>query len=150
MSIVASDIQYFKSSQTNSDGGTISATQIVDATLNNLFPDTNGDQAATGNITYRKIFVKNNHGSLTLQVPLVFIQMQADSDESISIALGTPTDTDGSALTYSVPLDRAQGLTFADLAPGTSQAIWIQRTTPSNAVAFPSSTAQIQVEGDSL
>ncbi len=150
MSIVATDIQYFKSSQTNSDGGTISGTQIVDATLNNLWPDTTGDQAATGNITFRKIFVKNNHGTLTLTDPVTFILQQADDDEDIAIALGTPSDTDGSALTYSVPLDKSSGLTFPDLAPGASQGIWIRRTTPAAAAAFPGASARVQVEGDSL
>ena len=51
MSIISSDIQWFKSIQADSDGGTISSNQIADATLNNLFPDTTGDQSAAGNIT---------------------------------------------------------------------------------------------------
>jgi len=150
MSIISSDIQWFKSIQADSDGGTISSNQIADATLNNLFPDTTGDQSAAGNITYRKIFLKNNHGSLTWQSVVFWISSQVDSDESFSVALGTSSDTDPEAPSYTTPLDKGSGLSIGDLAPAASQGIWIKRTTPAGATAFPNATGILKAEGDSL
>ena len=39
MPILDTDLEYYKSSNTDSDGGTITATAITNAILNNLFPD---------------------------------------------------------------------------------------------------------------
>ena len=150
MSIVATDIQFFKSSNPNSDGGVITPTQIVDAVLNNLFPDTTGDQAATGNTTYRKVFVKNNHGTLTWQDVKFWIEAQVQSDETIGIALGTPTDTDGTAPTYVFPSDKSTAIAIGDLVPFGEQGLWVRRVTPAGSTAFPNASSRLKLEGDSL
>ena len=151
MSILASDIQIFKSSQPASDGGAISSTQIVDGTLNNLFPDTTGDQAAVGSVLYRKVFFKNNHSTLTLTAPVVWVATEPQSQESIDIGPAlSHDDVDGTAISYSQSADKSVGIQVGDMAPGVSVGIWIRRTTPQKAVAFPASSVQLEIEGDTL
>lgn len=150
MSIVASDIQYFQSSDDGSAGGVISTTQIIDGTLNNLFPDVTGDEAATGKKDYKKIFVKNNHSTLTLMNPKLWILREPQSDDVMKIALGNASDSNPSILEFTEPVDKSQALTFADLAPGQSQGFWILRDTPKAAKAFPAASSQFVVEGDTL
>jgi len=150
MSIAASDLLYYQSNNAGSTGGTISALQIVDATLNNLFPDVSGDGAVTGQKDYRKVFVKNNHSTLTLMNPLLWLLRQAQDDDVCSIALGTVNDSNPTSLNFVSPLDKTSGLSFPDLAPGQSQGFWILRTTPPNAKAFPAASIQVVVEGDTL
>lgn len=150
MSIVASDLQYFQSANAGSSGGVIAGIQIVDSTLNNLFPDVSGDEAATGKDDYRKAFVKNNHSTLTLMNPVLWIARQAQDDDVMSIALGTANDANPVGLTYVSPLDKSVGLAFSDLAPGQSQGFWIKRSTPKGAKAFPAAASQVVVEGDTL
>lgn len=151
MSIASSDLQLFKSANANSTGGVISGVQIVDSTLNNLFPDVTGDEAATGKEDYRKAFIKNNHSTLTLMNPVLWLARQAQDDDVISIALGTANDSDPiTGKTYVSPLDKSSGIAFPDLAPGQSQGFWIKRTTPKGAKAFPAAAVQIAVEGDTL
>jgi hypothetical protein len=57
----------------NSLGKYISTTQITDATLNNLFDDVSGDENTAGTVDYRAFFIHNNHASLTLQSPVVWL-----------------------------------------------------------------------------
>lgn len=150
MSIVASDIQYYQSADAGSIGGVISTNQIIDSVLNNLFPDVTGDEAATGKIDYRKAFIKNSHSTLTLMNPKLWILREPQSDDVVKIALGDVSDSNPAVLTFVEPLDKADGLSFPDLAPGQSQGFWIQRTTTKGAKAFPAASAQIIVEGDTL
>lgn len=98
MSITASDIEMYKSNGTNSTGGTITATAITDATLNNLFDDVTADEASAGATEYRKIFVKNNHGSLTWTSVVFWRSSNTTStDDEISLGIGSSADDDGSS-----------------------------------------------------
>ena len=97
MSITASDIEMYKSNGTDSTGGTITATAITDATLNNLFDDVTADEALAGATEYRKIFVKNNHGSLTWTSVIFWRSSNTTStDDEISLGIGTASDDAGS------------------------------------------------------
>ena len=96
MPIVSGDLKEFKSSNTSSDGGDISATEVVDNTDNNLFTDITGDEAAAGGTEYRKIFRKNNHGSLTWQNVVSWLQSQpTNAALSFGFGLNSTDDTDG-------------------------------------------------------
>lgn len=96
--LVASQIAFYRSSNTDSDGGTISTTRIDDATLNNVFPDVTPDEALAGASTYRKIFVKNLNGAINWQNASFWRGQATDSeDDEISIGIGTSADLDGSS-----------------------------------------------------
>lgn len=86
MPITTSDLHFRLSIKTGSAGNSlaqsdpnaalgkyVSTTDIVDATLNNLFDDISGDENAASTIDYRCFFVYNAHGSLTLQSPKVWL-----------------------------------------------------------------------------
>lgn len=97
MPILDTDLEYYKSSNTDSDGGTITATAITNAVLNNLFPDVTSAEALAGAIKYRKCFVKNNHGTLTWQNVVYWRSADTTSTtEEIWIGLGTADDANGS------------------------------------------------------
>lgn len=96
MPIISSDIEMYKSSVTNSAGGTITATAITDATLNNLFSQVTAAQAEAGATEYRKIFIKNNHASLSWQNVVAWILSETTSlEDTISLGIGTADDTGG-------------------------------------------------------
>lgn len=73
MPIVSGDIDFHLSGGTgNSDinaslGGQQSNTEITDATVENLFDNVTGDESAAGDIEYRCMYIRNAHGSLTLE-----------------------------------------------------------------------------------
>jgi len=96
MPIVSADLKEYKSSATNSDGADISATEVVDNTDNNLFTDITGDEAAAGGTEYRKIFRKNNHGTLTWQNVVSWLQSQP-TNAALSFGFGVnhTDDADG-------------------------------------------------------
>ena len=96
MPIVSADLKEYKSSNANSDGGAISATEVVDNTDNNLFTDITGDEASAGGTEYRKVFRKNNHGSLSWQNVVSWLQSQpTNSALSFGFGVDHADDADG-------------------------------------------------------
>src|SRR6185295_15387597 len=98
MAITASDILYKLSLLTGSAGNSaaqpdpnaslgkyISTTQISGTPLNNLFDNVSGDENAASESEYRLIFVHNNHGSLTLLSPVVWISAEVSGGAVIAI-----------------------------------------------------------------
>lgn len=97
MPIVTSDLEMYTSSATDSTGGTITGTAITDNVLNNLFDDITAGEAETGQTDYRKVFAKNNHGSLSwLAVQFWRSVNTTSADDEISLGIGTSDDDDGS------------------------------------------------------
>ena len=149
MPIVASEIKFYKSNESNSTGGTITATEVTDNTLNNLFDDVSAAEAESGAIEYRKIFVKNTNGSLTLSNIKIWIsQLTSSSGDEFHIGLGSSSDTDGSAASYSQPTTAGAGLSVASLASGASQGLWIRRTVSAGASAAANDTGILSVQGE--
>lgn len=96
MAITSADLKEYKSSNTSSDGGDITATEVVDNTDNNLFTDITGDEAAAGGTEYRKIFRKNNHGALTWENVVSWLLSQpTNAALSFGFGLNSTDDTDG-------------------------------------------------------
>lgn len=166
MPIAAGDIDYHLSGgASNSDvnaslGGVISNTQLVDASLHNLFDVVSSAEAAAGDTEYRCIYVKNNHGTLTLQSAVVWIESQTTSnDTSLEIALagegvnGTAeTVANESAApsgeTFSAPANEGAALAIGDIPPGQHQAIWVKRIVGAGASAINNDSCSIRVKGD--
>lgn len=96
MPIVSADLKEYKSNSTNSDGGAISATEVVDSTDNNIFTDITGDEAAAGGTEYRKIFRKNTHATLTWQNIISWLVSQpTNAALSFGFGLDHADDNDG-------------------------------------------------------
>jgi hypothetical protein len=166
MPITAADIKFYLSGgAANSDpdaslGGAVSTTEVVTATLHNLFDVVSGDEAAAGDAEYRCIYVKNTHGTLTLQNAAVYVQSEtsnADSDELIGLGTsaidGTEqTVADESSAPAGVTFSQANGagaaLAIGDLGPGQTKAIWIRRDIVAAAAAANNDSFTLRVTGE--
>jgi hypothetical protein len=93
MPIVTTDIKFYLSGgAANSDpnaslGGVISSTEVSGTALNNIFDDVSGDESGPGDVEYRGIYVKNTHGSLTLQGAKLWLESEVSGGGDIAIAL---------------------------------------------------------------
>ncbi len=169
MPIIASDIQYrLSGGAANTDpdaslGGamsTVGGGLITTAVLNNLFDDVTGAEGDTGDTEYRCIYIKNNHGSLTLSNTVIWIATETPSSDSlVDLALGgaglngtaeTVVDesTAPSGETFSHPTSKGGGLSLASLASGEFFPVWIRRVISASASAVNNDGPTLRVEGD--
>lgn len=176
MAITASDILFKLSTTAGSAGNSntstpaaslgkyISTTQITDATLHNLFDVITGDENAASDVEYRCLFVHNNHGTLTLQSPVVWISSEVSGgavaaisvDATAASAIGSASaqakqvadeSTAPSSQTFTAPTSKGTGIALGDIAAGSCKAIWIRRTA-ANTSALDNDGVTIRVEGD--
>lgn len=168
MAIVSTDIVFYLSGGAgNSDpnaslGGAISTTPIdLSTTLHNLFDKVTGDEASAGDTEYRCFYVKNNHGSLTWESVVGWIQTESPStDTSVEIALAA-AGKNGTAETltnestapsggesFVHPTDKASGIAVGDLAHGDYYPIYIKRIVGSSAAAYNADGPTLRLEGD--
>lgn len=166
MPITSTDLKFHLSGGTaNSDpnaalGGAISTTQIVDATVANLFDNVGSAESAAGDTEYRCFYVKNTHATLTLQAAKVYIQTNTPSaDTSAEIGLGTSAvngteqtvaneSTAPSAVTFSTAAGSGNALSIGNIPAGQHKAIWLKRIVNAAAAAYNSDSVIIRVEGD--
>ncbi len=173
MPIVAADIDFHLSGGSgNSDpnaslGGQQSNTEIVDATVENLFDNVSGDEGAAGDIEYRAMYVKNNHGSLTLEGATVWkvsptpetpdenlfefaldpsgVTTQASTDVPEEIA---NESTAPAGIVFTEPLSKGTGLVIGDIPFRSVAAIWCKRTIVAGAQARNAFAVVLRCEGD--
>lgn len=166
MSIISTDITFqLSGGAANADpnaslGGIISSNAIVDATLQNLFDNVTGDEASAGDSEYRCLYIKNTHGTLTLQNAKVWVQTESpssDSDELIGLgtsAIGgveqTVADesTAPTGVTFTQSNLEAGALTIGDLAAGEWKALWIRRDILAASSAYNSDGPTLRVKGE--
>lgn len=177
MPIASSDLKFKLSIKTGAAGNSgaqadpnqslgkyISTTEIVDATLNNLFDDVSGDENAASDVEYRCIFIHNAHATLSLTVAVAWISAEVANgavaaiglDPAGVVAIGNSTAqaatiaTESAApagVTFSAPTTKSGGLSIGTIGPGECQAIWIRRTAQNNA-ALNNDGVTVRVEGD--
>lgn len=93
MPINATDIEFRLSGGAGNTSGDVSlggaiSSSSVSASVNSLFDYVSGDQSAAGDIEYRCIYVRNNHGSLTLYGTKLWISANTPSTStSVDIVL---------------------------------------------------------------
>lgn len=171
MAILSTDLQVFHSGgNANSDpnaslGGIVSATQITDATLHNLFDQVESAEASAGDTEYRCFYFKNNHGSLALTSPSVYIDANtpsADSDIEIgldpagvgdgsSTGVATTIGAEGSApagVSFSQPSSGSPLALAGSLGAGQYQAVWVKRVISAAASAVNNDSCVIGIQGD--
>jgi hypothetical protein len=100
MPIISSDLDWIKAANTAQDssgGGVMSnpENRIVPDAINGLFPDLQQSQLAAGGTFRKKVFLKNNHATLTLQDTRIYLWMRGLSDGKWHLHAGTQTDTIG-------------------------------------------------------
>ena len=166
MAITSSDLEFYLSGgSSNSNpnaalGGAISSSAITNASDNNLFDDVTGDEADSGDTEYRCIYLKNNHGSITLQNSKIWISSNTtSSDDTLDIALAgeglnssaetiANENTAPSGETFSAPANKGAGLSVGNVPNGQFYGIWGRRTVSASASAVNANSATIQWEGD--
>lgn len=175
MAIVASDIVKRLSVITGSAGdstaGTpagslgkyVSTTAITDATLNNVFDDVSGAEAAAGSTEYRCIFILNNHATLTFYSATIAVQSETAGGGDITIALDDiAASAKGSASAQAAQIASetttpsgvgafgAGPLTIGDLAPGQVKGVWVRRIVAASTAALALDGVILRVTGDTL
>ena len=169
MPIAEGDLEFRISGGANNEspaaalGGAMStkaAGVITTEELNNIFDDISGDEGKAGDIEYRGIYVKNKHGSLTLQGAKIWITQDADSaDDATAIALADEAvnesmetianeSTAPSGPAFSAPTTKEAGLSIGNIPAGQAKGIWIRRTITAGAAAKNKVTFKLRVEGD--
>lgn len=141
---------------------TVSGGIITSGAANNIWDDVNAAEAAAGDTEHRCVYVHNNHGSLTLQNAVVWIDsLTSSTDTEFDIALDPAavgstatastgaegTAPSGGTVTFSRPTSKGAGLSIGDIPAGSKKAIWIKRTVTASAAAA-SDSGSIRVEGD--
>lgn len=166
MAITASDLEFYLSGgSSNTDpnaslGGVISTTAITNSSDNNLFDDVSGDEADSGDTEYRGIYLKNNHGSLTLQSSVVWFSSNTTSaDDTLNMALAgeglnatmetiANESTAPSGESFSAPASKGAGLSVGNVPTGQRYGLWLQRVVNASASATNANAATISWEGD--
>jgi hypothetical protein len=166
MPIVASDIvERLSGGAGNSDpnaslGGAISSTAVTDNTTHNLWDVVSSAESSAGDTEYRCIYVRNSHGSLTLQSAKVWISTNTPSaDTAIRIALGTSAvngteqtianeSTAPTGVTWSTAANEGAALSIGNIPAGQHKAIWIERVVGSSATAANDDSYVLTYAGD--
>ena len=166
MPILASEIQFFKSTAVGSDsipslGGAITTNQITDGLLNDLFDDVSAAESTTGRTEYRCIYIQNkNAGGLVLQLAELFIDTNAPN-ANVNCAIGLdPAGANAVATTIADEVTAPAGVVFTepdslsqlalgDLAQDEFYAFWIRRTVSPGATASAADSLTLGVQGAS-
>lgn len=126
----------------------------------NVLGDVSSAETVTGRVKYRCIYVKNNHATLTLVAPTVFLPVNtpsADTDVAIGVGTSAVNGTEQAVanettapvgVAFSSPSTKGAGVALGDLQPGWFRAIWIRQTTNAGAAAPVGDSCTWRVEGD--
>jgi hypothetical protein len=168
MSIIASDIKCLLSGgagNTNPNlalGGIISATEIVDDTLNNLFDDVTGAEHVVGDINYRCFYVKNNSAEIAYNVRIYIDSNTPAADDVINIGLdlgGLDATADtiadehtapDPAVTFSLAAGYANSLAIGDIPAGSTYPIWVKRIVSAGSTAQTNDNAVLKISVDTI
>lgn len=85
MPVTVTDIKFFKSATGTSDGGAISATELVSGVANAIWPNISDALRATGGTRYKKFFIKNDHATDAMVKPSTWI---AESPPGVVVSIG--------------------------------------------------------------
>lgn len=156
--MIGTDIKFYGSGASNL-GGAIGSL-LTSNSLHNLFDAVSEAEAVTGSTEYRCIYVKNTHGTDTLQGAKIWIDVNTTSaDSTLEIALGDSAlsgtessiadETTDPGLTdaFSATATEGAAKVITDMAAGVHKAIWIKRIVLNNSGAESGATATLKVSG---
>lgn len=143
-------------------GGAIStAGQVVDAVKNSLFDDVTSAEAASGDVEYRGIYVKNADATQTVTNVTAYIsQLTSSASDELDIGLAVEAtgvtmatiadeQTAPTSVVFSRPTTDGAGLAIGTLTAGQAKGLWVRRTVSASAVSG-SVTAQLAVGFDTV
>jgi len=166
MAVTSNDLKFFLSGgAANTDpnaalGGIISATEVVDNTLNNLFADVSGAEHAVGSTKYRCIYLVNNSASIAYNVKLYIDTNTPAADDTINIGKDL-AGVDGTAdtvanedtapdpaVTFTAADGYANAIDLGNIPAGQKYAFWIKRIVSAGETAQADNSAIIKVAVD--
>lgn len=162
--IVAADMQFYKSTSTNSLGGAINTSlAITDNIKANLFDTVTATESTSGESEFRCIYLKNISTRSILSNPKVWLVNDSVSSYS-TIAIGVGTSAiNGTEQTVATEETAPSGVTFTTLTGltnalslgstisfGSHKAIWIRRTIAAGSGAYDSDNFTIAMGGDTI
>jgi len=167
MAISDTDIHLrFSGGAANSDpnaslGGDKSATSITDNTLHNLFDKVTGTESTAGDTEYRGFYVHNNHGSLTLESAIIWIDSEtvhAGANVQIGLAtqglngtmstIATESDAPSPVVTWVEAATEGAALSLGNIPFSQHYGIWLKRIIGALTLAKNNYTVVIKVKGD--
>lgn len=133
---------------------------ITTGVANNLWDDVTGAQSAAGLVEHRAMYVLNNHGTITWQSVVFWIDSltsSADTEFDVALAseavntaiaqtLGSETSVP-TGVTFTRPTTKAGGLSIGNMPAGQFKGLWLRRTVTAGAAAA-ADTGSIRAEGD--
>lgn len=143
-------------------GGAKSATEIVDAIVNNLWANVTPTQSKTGYTSYRCVYIHNEHPTLTLSAAKIWFESFTPStSDEVTMGLGTSSigrteqtvsseDKAPVGVTFSSPSSSGTALALGSITALCHKAVWIKRVVTSNATVFMSNSYTIRVDGMTL
>jgi hypothetical protein len=172
---VTSDLKWRLSTQSGSAGNTtastpadsigkwISTTDVVDASVENLFANVSRADAGTGKAYYRCLFLYNAHATGAMHDAVVWIASQLAGGGDVSIGLdpagvvaagsgsaqaAAPADqyTEPAGVTFSNPTSQEAALAVGDLDAGECAAVWLRLIVQADAAAVDLDNALLQVD----
>lgn len=142
-------------------GDQVSTTQIVTATMDNVFDDVSSAEALAGDTEYRCIFIHNNHATDTAFNVTISINSEVAGGGSIQIAsdnIGVTAKGSASAQAAVVANEQTaptgtsafgtSALTIGTMGPGTVAAIWIKRTVAASTAAISNDGVTLRCSAD--
>lgn len=176
MAVESSDIEIRLSTQSategddqastpaDSIGGFMSTTALVDATLENLFPNITAAQAAAGITLYRCIFVLNTNPTAAWESVKAWLVSQIAGGGTVAIGIDPagavardamsaqaeePADdeTAPDGVTFSNPTTFEGALDLGNIAADETHAVWFRLTVPPDVEALNLDNAIFQVQG---
>lgn len=162
MPIVTGDIKvYLSGGASNTDpnlslGGAISSTEAP----SNLLDNVSSAEASAGHTDYRCFYIKNTHGTLTMQSAKVWILSNTPSTSTaVAIALagegvnGTAEtianeNTAPSGESFSAAATEGAALSIGNIAPGQHMAVWVRRVVDASAGAYTGDGATFRIKCD--
>jgi len=166
MAVLSTDLKFFLSGGAgNSDpdaslGGVISATGVVDDTLNNLFADVSGAEHAVGSTKYRCIYLVNDSASVAYNVKLYIDINTTAVDDTINIGkdlagvdgtadtIANEDTAPDPAVTFTTADGYANAIDLGDIPAGQKYAFWIKRIVSAGDTSQADNEATIKVAID--
>ena len=166
MAVLSTDLKFFLSGGAgNSDpdaslGGVISANEVVDDTLNNLFADVSGSEHAAGSTKYRCIYFVNDSASVAYNVKLYIDSNTTAVDDTINIGkdlagvdgtadtIANEDTAPDPAVTFTTADGYANAIDLGDIPAGQKYAFWIKRIVSAGDTAQADNEATLKVAID--
>lgn len=132
--------------------------------LNGLFDDVSAAENAASTVDYRCIFVRNNHGSLTMQNTVIYLASETAGGTNIAVAIdniaasaigsasaqaaqiASETTTPSGVGSFSSPTTAGTGLSIGNITAGQCRAVWVRRTATNSASQADGVTLEISFE----